>query len=101
MMTLKEKLAHGDLDYALSRDEVREILDALENEQDCDELDDARDEAHNEGHSEGLAEGESAEFDRLKDAYIELRDELPEDKGVRLLEFIRLLDNMFGLRTDP
>jgi predicted transposase YdaD len=99
MLTLKEKLEHGDLDDALTRDEVKQILDLFETADDLDLLDEARDEARDEGkeegREEGKQEGEESEFDRLKDRYLEIKEDLPEDKGVRLLEFIKKLDELF------
>lgn len=99
MLTLKEKLEHGDLDSFLSSDEVKELLGLYDAAGDygCidDALDEARDEGREEGVSEGEQEGEEAEFERLKDRYKEIKDDLPEDKGVRLLGLIKSLDELF------
>lgn len=103
MLTLKEKLEHGDLDSFLSSDEVKELLGLYDAAGDSgcidDALDEARDEARDEGREEGVSEGkqegEEAEFERLKDRYKEIKDDLPEDKGVRLLGLIKSLDELF------
>lgn len=103
MLTLKEKLDHGDLDDVLTRDEIKQILDLFETAEDLDLLDEARDEAHDEGREEGLSEGkqegEEAEFERLKERYIEIRDERVGDVVIPefgiLRELITGLDELF------
>jgi flagellar biosynthesis/type III secretory pathway protein FliH len=79
MKTLKEKLNHGDLDHALTRDEVNKILEMIEADNSNDKLDEAYDEGKDagldEGREEGKEEGAESEFERLKALYKEAVEE--------------------------
>lgn len=101
MLTLKERLEHGDLDSFLNRDEVKELLELYDLAQDPDDdvIEDAREEGRTEGFEDGKAEGEEIEFDRLQSDYKEAKAEAIGDVIVPewgiLRNLITKLDELF------
>lgn len=87
-LTLKEKLNHGDLDHALTRDEVNKILELLENEDMTDKLDDAYHEGKDAGIDEGWAEGKEEGFEHQEQLTRDKLEDLQQEHGTNLQAII-------------
>jgi len=102
MLTLKERLEHGDLDNVLSREDVKEIL-ALYNDNDCEDrlnfaYEDGRSEGYSEGKDEGFTEGEESWESYVQNKYIEIVNDAPERQHPIVI--IGLLDTFFKVKIE-